>query len=114
MLVTRVSYVLIIGVIAVAIAAIAIVLRPETASQPAPLEFGQVIDYSKVGVIERIEMKGQLLTVHFRPGFDTKAQFGSGDRTFQSMLPAGKDLLAALKDAGVGVNDAGGLQVVSR
>ncbi|MDP9236599.1 MAG: hypothetical protein M3P30_04220 [Chloroflexota bacterium] len=114
MLFTRVSYVLIIGVIAFAIAAIAIVLRPDTASQPSVLEFTQVINYSKYCVVDRIEAKGQTLTVQFRPGFDTKAQFGTSDRVFQSTLPAGQDLVAALKGAGVEVNGTGGLQVVSR
>lgn len=114
MLVTRVSYVLIIGVIAFAIAAIVIVLRPDSASQPSALEFTQVIDYSKVGVIDRIEAKGQTLTVHFRSGFDTKAQFGTSDQVFHSTLPAGQDLVSALRDAGIDVNAVGGLQVVSR
>jgi hypothetical protein len=113
-LVTRISYVLIIGVIALAIAAIAIVLRPDTASQPSALEFTQVINYSKYGVIDRIEANGQTLTVHFRPGFDTKAQFGTSDKVFQSALPAGQDLMSVLRDAGIDINGAGGLQVVSR
>lgn len=114
MLVTRVSYLLIVVVIAVAIAAIAIVLRPDSASQPSALEFTQVINYSRFGAIDRIEAKGQTLTVHFRSGFDTKAQFGTSDHVFHSTLPVGQDLVAALRGAGIDVNGAGGLQVVSR
>jgi hypothetical protein len=113
-LVARVSYVLIIGVIAVAIAAIAIVLRPDSASQPAALDFVQVVNYSKYGVVERIEAKGQTLTVQFRSSFDTKAQLGTSDHLFQSSLPVGKDLLSVLRDAGVEVNGTADLQVVSR
>jgi hypothetical protein len=114
MLVTRIGYVLIIGVIVAAAVAIVAVLRPERASEPAALEFQQVMNYSRYGVIERIETKGQTLTVHFRKDFDTKAQFGSDAHDFGSKLPDGVDLVASLTAAGVTVNGASGLQVTSR
>lgn len=114
MLVTRIGYILIIGVIATAIAAIAIVIRPDSASHPASLQFDQVINYSRFGVVERIETKGSTLTVRFRKEFDTKTQFGSDTHTFDSAVPAGSDLMTSLTQAGVVVNGDAGLQVVAR
>jgi len=114
MLVTRVGYLLIIGVVATAAAAVMIVLRPSTASQPPALEFQQVVNYSRYGVVERIDVKGQTLTVRFKDGFDTQAQLGIADRVFAASVPAGSDITTALPEAGVPFNRPGGLQVVAR
>jgi len=113
-LVTRIGYVLIIGVMATAAAAIALVLRPSTASHPAAIQYQQVIDYTRYGVVERIETKGQTLTVHFSKDFDTQAQLGTGDHVFDAMIPQGEDIVATLAKAGIAVNSPGGLQVIAR
>ncbi len=114
MLFTRIGYVLIIGVIAIAAAAVAFVLRPDSATHPAAIDYQQVINYSRYGVVERIETKGQTLTVYFRQDFNTKAQFGTGTHAFDSKLPTGANLVGDLTAAGIAVNSAGGLQVVAR
>jgi hypothetical protein len=113
-LVTRIGYVLIIGVIATAAAAITLVLRPGTASHPAAIQYQQVIDYTRYGVVERIETKGQTLTVHFSKDFDTQAQLGTSDHVFDAMMPPGEDVVATLAKAGITVNGPTGLQVVAR
>jgi len=114
MLVTRIGYVLIIAVMATAVAAIAIVLRPKEASQPPMLEFQQVVDYSKYGVIDRIDVRGRTLTVHFRDDFDTKEQFQTSVRTFESAVPEGRDIVTELTASGVAVDGSRGLQVTVR
>ena len=114
MLVTRIGYLLIIGVVATAAAAVMIVLRPGTASQPPALEFQQVVNYSRYGVVERIDVKGQTLTVRFRDDFDTQSQLGISDKVFEAAVPVGRDITTALTEAGVPFNRAGGLQVVAR
>jgi hypothetical protein len=111
MLVTRFAHALIIAVLALAAVAVAVVLRPERASHPPAIEFQQVVNYSKYGVIDRIDAKGQVLTVHFRDEFDTQAQLGTDAHTFESSLPPGADLLAALSEAGVPASSAGGPRV---
>ncbi len=111
MLVARIGYVLIVLVIATAVAAIAMVLRPDDASHPAMLEFQEVINYSHFGVVDRIDVRGQTLTVHFADSFDTTARFGTKTHTFEAAVPPGQDIVSALRAAGIEVNKTGGLQV---
>ena len=111
MLVARIGYVLIILVIATAAAAVAMVLRPDNATHPPMLEFQEVINYSHFGVIDRIDVRGQTLTVHFKDSFDTAERFGTSTHTFEAPVPSGQDIMTALQSAGVEVNKTGGLQV---
>ncbi len=113
MLVARIGYVLIILVIATAVAAVAMVLRPDDATHPPMLEFQDVVNYSHFGVIDRIDVRGQTLTVHFRDSFDTAERFGTGTHTFEAPVPSGQDIMSALQAAGIEVNKTGGLQVSS-
>jgi uncharacterized SAM-binding protein YcdF (DUF218 family) len=112
MLVARIAYVLIIIVIATAVAAVAMVLRPSSATHPPMLEFQEVVNYSHFGVIDRIDVTGQTLTVHFASSFDTASRLGAATHTFEAPMPAGQDIVAALKAAGIAVNGADGVQVV--
>lgn len=114
MLVARIGYVLIVLVIATAAAAIAMVLRPDSASHPPMLEFQEVVNYSHFGVIDRIDARGQTLTVHFKDSFNTADRFGTTTHTFEAPVPAGQDIVSALQAAGIEVNKAGGLQVSNR
>lgn len=113
MLVARIGYVLIILVIATAAAAIAMVLRPDDASHPPMLEFQEVINYSHFGVIDRIDVRGQTLTVHFANSFDTAERFGTSTHTFEASVPTGQDIVSALQAEGIEVNKTGGVQVSS-
>ncbi len=108
MLVTRIAHALIIGVVASAAVAIVMVLRPDSASHPPALEFQQVINYSRYGVIDTINIKGGEVTVHFRDDFDTKAQFGVDAHTFIASGPADEDAVTALMAAGVPDASVGG------
>ena len=111
MLVARIGYALIMLVLATAAVAIAMVLRPDNASHPPGLEFQEVVNYSHFGVIDRIDVKGQTLTVHFRDSFDTADRFGTSTHTFEAPVPSGQDIVSALQAAGIEVNKTGGLQV---
>jgi len=87
------------------------VLRPDNASHPPMLEFQEVVNYSRFGVIDRIDVRGQTLTVHFQDSFDTVDRFGTGTHTFDAPVPSGQDIVSALQAAGIEVNKTGGLQV---
>lgn len=112
MLVARIGYVLIILVIATAVAAIAMVLRPSSATHPPMLQFQDVVNYSHFGVIDHIDVRGQTLTVQFSNSFDTKTRFGTTAHTFEVAVPTGQDIESALKAAGIPVNGKGGVQVI--
>ena len=111
MLVARIGYVLIVLVIATAAAAIAMVLRPDSATHPPMLEFQEVVNFSHYGVIDRIDVRGSTLTVHFRDDFNTAQPFKTSVHTFEAPVPVGQDIEAALTSAGVPFNTAGGMQV---
>jgi len=111
MLVARIGYVLIIVVIASATAAIAMVLRPDSAAHPPMLEFQEVVNFSHFGVIDRIDARGSTLTVHFRDDFDTAEPFKTNVHTFEAPVPNGQDIMTALTSAGVPFNTAGAMQV---
>ena len=111
MLVARIGYALIVLVIATAVVAIAMVLRPDNSSHPPMLEFQEVVNYSRFGVIDRIDVRGHTLMVHFQDSFDTVDRFGTGTHTFDAPVPSGQDIVSALQAAGIEVNKTGGLQV---
>jgi hypothetical protein len=111
MLVARIGYVLIVLVIASAVAAVAMVLRPGNASHPPMLEFQEVVNYSHFGVIDHIDVRGQTLTAHFVDSFDTEARFGTSTHTFEAPVPSDQDIISALQEAGIAVNTTDGVQV---
>jgi hypothetical protein len=108
MLITRIAHALIVGIVAIAAVAIVMVLRPDTATHPSELEFQQVINYSRYGVIDTIEVRGREVTAHFRDDFDTKEALGVDAHTFVANGPADEDVVAALKAGGVPDATAGG------
>lgn len=113
MILARLSYLLIITIIAVAGVAVFMVLRPDDASHNPALELQQVIDYSKFGVIENITESGQTLTVTFRDDFDTEEAFETDSRVFEATLPSGQNIRTLLQNNGVIVGE-GGVEVTSR
>ena len=113
MLVARIGYVLIVLVIALAAAAIAMVLRPESAAHPPMLEFQEVVNFSRFGVIDRIDAQGSTLTVHFKDDFDTAEPFRTDVHTYEAPVPDGQDIVSALTSAGVPFNTAGSMQVTT-
>lgn len=110
----RAGYVLILAIVASALVAIAIVVRPENAEHPQFMEVTQVINYSRFGQIESIEQHGRTLSVRFQGDFDTKGTFGSGSHVFESTLPEGQTIAGLLEQAGVKVNGDGGVRVTAK
>lgn len=113
MIVSRIAYLLMTMVIAAAIVAIVIILRPNDASSPPTMDFQTVLNYSQFGVIDKIEQKDQTLTVHFKKDFDTQKHFNTDTHTFEATVPESRDLLAELQAVGVPVGEEG-VQVISR
>jgi hypothetical protein len=110
---TRFGYAVILFIIAAAIVAIVVVLRPDTATNYPEIETEQVINYARFNAIERIEVDGRLLTVTFREGFDTDEHFDTDSRVFHSTLAEDEDIEAMLAAAGIAVGE-GGVQVTSQ
>jgi hypothetical protein len=113
MIFTRLGYFTILLIIAAAAVAIFLVLRPETATNYPEIQAEQVINYSRFGVIEEIEVDGTLLTVRFREDFDTQEQFGTSSHVFHGTLPEGQDIGQMLTAAGIVVGE-GGVQVTTQ
>jgi hypothetical protein len=121
---TRLGYVVIIAIMAVAGAAIAFVVWPSGSSEapaitvtpaaPRPtIAFERVIDFTRLGAVLTIDAQGQDVTVTFREDFDTSG-FNTTSHVFQSSLQPGQDVVQVLEAAGIAVNGPGGVTVTKR
>ena len=110
MIVARLGYLLILGIVVAAGVAIFVVLQRSEADPPT-LALDQVIGYSKYGVIDSMSANGDTVKVHFRNDFDTKGQLGNGSHDYQTTLRQGDSLVGLLETAGVRVNGIDGVRV---
>jgi hypothetical protein len=133
MALTRLGYLVILVILATAAAAILFVIWPfgssddgskpsaiATATAPATiplypnLDFDRLIPFVQLGAVAGIEARADnTILVNFRPDFDTSG-FGTPSHTFQSTVPQGRTVEGVLRDAGIPVNESGGVQVVRR
>ena len=134
MALTRLGYLVILVILATAAAAILFVIWPfgssgdgskpsvvATATAPANaiplypnLDFERVVPFVQLGSVANIEARSNnTILVNFRPDFDTSG-FGTPSHTFQSTVPQGRTVEGVLRDAGIPVNESGGIQVVRR
>ena len=110
MFVTRLGYLLIVGIVAGAAVAIFVVLQ-RSADDPPSISVEQVIGFSRYGVIDSISASGRTLKVHFRNDFDTKSQLGNSSHDYEATLREGDNLLTMLETSGVKINSADGVRV---
>jgi len=110
MIVARLGYLLILGIVIAAGVAIFVVLQRSEADPPS-LPLDQVINYSKYGVIDSMSANGDNVKVHFRSDFDTKGQLGNSSHDYQTKLRSGDSLVGLLQTAGVRVNGIDGVRV---
>ena len=110
MLVARLGYLLILGIVIAAGIAIFVVLQRSEADPPT-LTLDQVIGYSKYGVIDSMSANGDTVKLHFRNDFDTKGQLGNSSHDYQTKLRQGDSLVGVLETAGVRVNGIDGVRV---
>ena len=110
MFVTRLGYLLIVGIVAAAGVAIFVVLQRSGDDTPS-ISVEQVIGYSRFGVVDSISATGRTLNVHFRNDFDTKSQLGSSSHDYEATLRDGDNLLTILETSGVKINSADGVRV---
>ncbi len=113
MIVARLSYLLIITIVAVAAVAVFMVLRPDEASHNPDIELQQIINYSRFGVIESITESGQTLTVRFNDDFDTEQAFDTDSHVFEATVPAGQNIRTLLQSNGIIVGE-GGVRVTTQ
>lgn len=114
MIFTRFGYLVIVAIIAAAGAAIYWVVRPDAADGRPQIEVQQVVDYAKFGQVERIEVDGRTLTVHFIDTLDTESAFGDDARVFEATLPDGASIYTILEANGVAVGGTAGVTVTQR
>ena len=112
MIFTRLGYLIIVAIIAVAAIAVAVVLWPSSSSGEPELTFDEVVNFARFGVVERIEVEGDELTVTLYDWFDPQESLDTDAHVFVSTAPEGGDVAGALAAAGVPVNGDGALQVV--
>jgi hypothetical protein len=107
MFIARAGYIAIIGIIAIAAVATAIVLQPDDASHNPTIEVQQVVNYARFGLVESIDVRDTTMTVRFVEGFDAEEAFGADSRVFEATLGEGEDIVAMLEAAGVPIGDDG-------
>jgi hypothetical protein len=107
MIVSRLAYFLIAGIIATAGVLIWQVLNPGEAENNPNIALDDVINYSRFGVVETIEVRERSLIVTFAEDFDTESAFSSDSRTYEAALPPGRSITSMLQEAGVTIGDGG-------
>jgi len=110
MILTRVSYLLIGVVVAIAAASVCVVLETEEATTNPPITLEQML--VNAGSIESVRQSGRQITVRFREEFDAEAALGVDSRTFEATLDEGVQVADVLRFANVPVGD-GGVRVIS-
>jgi hypothetical protein len=107
MILARLSYLLIITIIAAAGVAVFMVLRPDDASHNPAIEIQEIINFSRFGVIESITESGQTVTVRFDEDFDTEGAFDTDSHVFEATVPRGQNIRTILQNNGVIVGEGG-------
>jgi hypothetical protein len=117
MVFTRLGYLLILAIMAVAGVAMFIVawssFDADDEDEPFVVPFETVINYARFGTIERLEVEDDTVIVFVREDVDV-SQLNTDEHVWQSDVPE-QGVEQALREAGISVNgDSGGLPVVQR
>lgn len=108
MSITRIGQLLIVAILIIAAVGILIVLRPESGSAPQTMTLEEVINFSSFGVVESIEVRGDIAIVTFSQDYDTsQPPLSAPSRVFEMPVEGGVDIAARLRDAGVPVGADG-------
>jgi hypothetical protein len=109
MILTRISYLLIAAVVAVAAAAICVVLDTDDAATNPPITLENMI--LNAGSIESVRQSGRTVTIRFDEDFDAEASLGVDSRTFEATLDEGVTVTDVFRLVGIPVGE-GGVNVV--
>ncbi|MEX2226263.1 MAG: hypothetical protein WEB52_07440 [Dehalococcoidia bacterium] len=110
MILTRISYLLIAAVVAVAAAAVCAVLDTDEATTNPPITLEQMI--RNAAAIDSVRQSGRQITVRFEDDFNAQAAFGIDSRTFEATLDEGINVADVFRFANVPVGDDG-VRVIS-
>jgi hypothetical protein len=105
MILTRLSYLLIVAVVAVAAAAVCIVIETDDATTHPPITLEQVLQ--NAGALESVRQSGQTATVRFKEDFDTQAVLGNDSHVFDAAVPEGVNIEDVLRFANVPIGEGG-------
>jgi hypothetical protein len=109
MILTRISYLLIAAVVAIAAAAICVVLDTEEAATNPPITLEAMI--LNAGSIESVRQSDRTITVTFVDDFDSMAALGVESRTFEATLDEGVNVSDVFRLVGIPVGE-GGVNVI--
>ena len=108
MSVTRIGQLAIVSILIIAAVAIFMVLRPDSSSAPQTITLQEVINFSSFGVVESIEVRGDIAIVTFSRDYDTSQPPLSADtHVFEMPVEEGVDIAANLRAAGIQVGEDG-------
>jgi hypothetical protein len=110
MILTRISYLAIAAVVAVAAAAVCVVLDTDEATTNPPITLEQML--TNAASIDSVRQSGRQITVRFREEFDAQSAFGVDSRTFEATLDDGVNVSDVFRFANVPVGD-NGVRVIS-
>jgi hypothetical protein len=105
MILTRISYLLIAAVVAIAAAAVCTVLDTDEATTNPPITIEQLV--RNAASVESVRQSGRTVTVRFQDGFDAQTVFGVDSDTFEATLDEGVTITDVLRFANVPVGDEG-------
>ena len=112
-MITRFGHIVILAIIAAAAVAVFVVLRADDADSPSGddlprMQVAEVINYSRFGVVDRIEVDGRDLTVHFARDFDVASTpLGTESKVFRATLDQGQDIRQLLGAEGIAIGGEG-------
>ena len=106
--VTRVAQVLIIVIVAIAAAGVFLVVRPDSAHQNPSITLEEVINFAKFGVVESVEVRGNVAIVTFSDDYDpSSGPLEADSHVFEMTVPEGENVAARLQEAGIPVGADG-------
>ena len=102
---TRISYLLIAAVVAIAAAAVCTVLDTDEATTNPPITIEQLV--LNAASVESVRQSGRTVTVRFDDDFDAEAAFGVDSRAFEATLDQGVTITDVLRFANVPIGEDG-------
>jgi hypothetical protein len=102
---TRLGYLLIVAVIAIAAAAVCVVLDTDEATTNPPITVEQLL--RNAASIESVRQSGRTVTVTFKDDFDGQTALGVDSQTFEATFDEGVAVEDVLRLANVPVGDGG-------
>jgi len=109
MILTRLGYLLMGAVVAVAAAGICTILQTDEASTNPPITVPEIVQHA--AFIDSVTQSGRHVVVRFRDDFDARTALDSDSRVFEVTLDEGQTIENILRYANVPTGE-GGVEVI--